>query len=67
MLKESGLVRKASKWSEVKKNLDTDPRYKQVESSSQKEEWFKDYQKGLPVENSVNYLLLQLIVYSDSN
>lgn len=53
LLKEQTTIRKYSKWSDVKKTIDADPRYKHVDSSSQKEEWFKDYIKALPDEDSV--------------
>jgi transcription elongation regulator 1 len=47
MLKEtSGLDRNAS-WSSTKKRLDSDPRYKAVESSSRREDWFRDYIRTL--------------------
>jgi len=44
MLKErSDIVDRHSHWSDVRKALDTDSRYKAVESSSQKEDWFLDH------------------------
>merc|ERR1712062_123335 len=44
MLKEKlDIVDRHSHWSDVKKALDSDPRYKAVESSSQKEDWFLDH------------------------
>merc|ERR1712038_721134 len=44
MLKEkTDIVDRHSHWSDVKKALDSDPRYKAVESSSQKEDWFLDH------------------------
>merc|ERR1712203_744647 len=44
MLKErSDIVDRHSHWSDVKKALDTDSRYKAVESSGQKEDWFLDH------------------------
>merc|ERR1711994_1180199 len=44
MLKErSDIVDRHSHWSDVKKVLEADSRYKVVESSSQKEDWFLDH------------------------
>merc|ERR1711997_561491 len=43
MLKESSGVDRHSHWSDVKKTLEGDSRYKAVESSSQKEDWFLDH------------------------
>ncbi|ROT77294.1 Transcription elongation regulator 1, partial [Penaeus vannamei] len=42
MLKEADIDRH-SRWSDVKRKLDSDPRYKAVESSVQREDWFRDY------------------------
>merc|ERR1711993_216566 len=42
-LKESSGVDRHSHWSDVKKTLEGDSRYKAVESSSQKEDWFLDH------------------------
>lgn len=44
MLKESQ-VTKSSSWSEIKRTIDRDPRYRAVDSSSKREDWFRDYQK----------------------
>merc|ERR1719273_1621442 len=44
MLKErSDIVDRHAHWSDVKKVLESDTRYKAVESSSQKEDWFLDH------------------------
>ncbi|OQV13281.1 Transcription elongation regulator 1 [Hypsibius exemplaris] len=43
----SGLNRK-SHWSDVKKKFRDDPRYERVDSSNQREEWFREYAKTLP-------------------
>uniref|UniRef100_A0A914VS59 Transcription elongation regulator 1 n=2 Tax=Plectus sambesii TaxID=2011161 RepID=A0A914VS59_9BILA len=48
---QEGLTRK-SKWSDVKKKIDHDPRYKQIDSSSTREEWFKEFAKTLPEETN---------------
>ena len=46
MLKEMDLD-KHSRWSETKKKIDGESRYKAVESSSRREDWFRDYIKNL--------------------
>lgn len=43
LLKETEAIDRHSHWSEVKKTVDSDPRYKAVESSSQREDWFLDH------------------------
>ena len=43
LLKETEAIDRHSHWSEVKKTVDADPRYKAVESSSQREDWFLDH------------------------
>ena len=50
LLKESPDVDRHSRWSEVKKKLDGDPRYKAVESSLQREDWFREHIKALKEE-----------------
>ncbi|KFD69869.1 hypothetical protein M514_06116, partial [Trichuris suis] len=52
LLKEQPNVKKRSRWSEVKKTISQDARYRQVESSSMREDWFRDYCKSLPSDNS---------------
>ncbi|KAK8726208.1 hypothetical protein OTU49_010422, partial [Cherax quadricarinatus] len=42
MLKEADIDRH-SRWSDVKRKVDNDPRYKIVESGVQREDWFRDY------------------------
>merc|ERR1712071_497296 len=42
MLKEADIDR-YSRWSDVKRKVDGDPRYKLVESGVQREDWFRDY------------------------
>ncbi|CAD5114244.1 DgyrCDS3385 [Dimorphilus gyrociliatus] len=51
LLREENLD-KHSKWSEVKKKIDTDHRYKAIESSSRKEDWFKDFIKTIKADSS---------------
>lgn len=43
LLKDTETIDRHSEWSEVKKQIDSDPRYKVVESSSQREDWFLDH------------------------
>ncbi|UYV78992.1 TCERG1 [Cordylochernes scorpioides] len=45
---ESKNLAKHSHWSDVKKQLHSDPRYKAVESSSQREDWFREFINKLP-------------------
>ena len=47
MLGESDAITERSQWRKMKILFDRDPRYKAVESSSQREEWFRDYVKEL--------------------
>lgn len=43
LLKEQKNLDKHSRWSDVKKSLAEDARYRAVDSSSQREEWFKEH------------------------
>ena len=47
LLKEQSYLERHSRWSESKKKIDSDPRYKAVDSSSRLEDWFRDYVKTL--------------------
>ncbi|GFO13671.1 transcription elongation regulator 1, partial [Plakobranchus ocellatus] len=47
LLKETPGIERNSKWSDVKKKINSDPRYDAVDSSSRREDWFKDYVKNL--------------------
>lgn len=47
LLKETSDIDRQSKWSDIKKKIDSDPRYKAVDSSSRREDWFKDYARTL--------------------
>ena len=47
LLKETTDIDKHARWSDVKRKIDSDPRYKAVDSSSRREDWFKDYIKTL--------------------
>jgi transcription elongation regulator 1 len=42
LLREHADIDRHSRWSDVKKRLDMDPRYKAVESSSAREDWFRE-------------------------
>lgn len=50
MLKECKDVDRHSRWSDVKKKLDSDPRYKAVDGSSTREDYFRDFIKILKDE-----------------
>ena len=43
MLGESEAITERSQWKKMKSFFDRDTRYKAVESSTQREEWFKEY------------------------
>ncbi|KAH3791103.1 hypothetical protein DPMN_169314, partial [Dreissena polymorpha] len=51
LLKETSDIERHSRWSDIKRKIDSDPRYKAVESSSRREDWFKDYVKTLDEES----------------
>ncbi len=52
LLKESSaIVDRHSHWSDVKKQLDSDPRYKAVDSGRQREDWFHDHLHDLKEEH----------------
>ncbi|XP_037088891.1 transcription elongation regulator 1-like, partial [Pollicipes pollicipes] len=50
MLREDKLVNHHAHWSDVKKRLDSDARYRAVESSGQREDWFRDHVHDLKEE-----------------
>lgn len=50
LLRENSDIDRHARWSDVKKKLDSDVRYKAVDSSSQKEDWFREYCKILKDE-----------------
>lgn len=54
MLREQSDVDRHSHWSDVKRKVDSDARYKAVDSSSQREEWFREYCKILKEEKKRN-------------
>ena len=47
LLKETSGLDRHSRWSDTKKRLDSDARYKAVDSSSRREDYFRDYVKSL--------------------
>ena len=47
LLKEQSDLDRHSRWSETKKKIDSDSRYKAVDSSTRREDWFRDYVKTL--------------------
>lgn len=55
MLKEFIELTRHSSWTRTKDKLASDPRYKAVESSSKREDWFRDYIRHLDVEVSLSY------------
>lgn len=51
LLKEQKSLDKHSRWGDVKKSVSDDHRYKAVDSSSMREEWFKEYVNKLSRDN----------------
>ena len=51
LLKETTELDRHSRWTDVKKKLDSDPRYKAVDSSTRREDWFKDYVRAIEKVN----------------
>lgn len=47
LLKEQKGISRHSHWSDLKRKIDSDPRYKSVDSSSRREEWFREYVKKI--------------------
>ena len=56
LLKETTEIDKHTRWSDIKRKIDSDPRYKAVDSSSRREDWFKDYIKTLEEVRSDMFL-----------
>lgn len=54
MLKEMKNLHRHSSWTETKKLIENDPRYKAVESSSKREDYFRDHCKYLDSKSSHN-------------
>jgi hypothetical protein len=67
LLKDTSDIDRHSRWSDIKRKIDSDPRYKAVDSSSRREDWFKDYVKNLDdVSISpcfVKYLMIRIDIY----
>ncbi|KAA3677206.1 transcription elongation regulator 1 [Paragonimus westermani] len=47
LLKEQKYLSRHSHWGDIKRRIDTDPRYKAVDSSSRREDWFRDFIRKL--------------------
>ena len=47
MLSESETIHERSQWRKVKSSFDHDPRYKAVEDSGTREEWFSEHVQSL--------------------
>ena len=47
LLRETPGFDRHTRWSDFKKRINSDPRYEAVESSSRREDWFKEYAKNL--------------------
>jgi len=62
LLKETSDLDRHSRWSDVKKKLDSDPRYKAVDSSTRREDLFKDYIRT--IEKVILKNLLLFLYYS---
>jgi len=54
LLKETTELDRHSRWTDIKKKLDEDPRYKAVDSSTRREDWFKDYVRAIEKVNLAN-------------
>lgn len=50
MLREQPDIDRHSRWQDVKKKIDSDARYKCVDSSTLREDWFREYLKVLKEE-----------------
>ena len=59
LLKDTPDIHRNSNWEDAKHKLDSDPRYVAVNSSPKREEWFKEYIKGLV--GAINYLTFPLL------
>ncbi len=54
MLGESEAITERSQWRKMKTLFDKDTRYKAVEGSTQREEWFKEFVAGLSSQSNPN-------------
>lgn len=50
LLREHNDIDRHTRWGDIKKKLDSDPRYKAVESSTAREDWFREHVKILKEE-----------------
>ncbi len=53
MLGESEAITERSQWRKIKNLFDKDMRYKAVEGSAQREEWFAEFLAGLTSQNNL--------------
>lgn len=49
-MREQSDIDRHSRWQDVKKKIDSDPRYKCVDSSTLREDWFREHLKVLKEE-----------------
>lgn len=63
MLNEVPGINRKSHWSDVKKKVRGDPRYERIDSSNQREEWFREHVKTLAKkkEKEVRHGFVQII------
>ena len=57
LLAETSSITKKSHWADVKKLIREDPRYERVDSSNQREEWFKEHLKTLVKKKDVKEVI----------
>ena len=55
LLADTPDITRDSKWADVKHKIDQDPRYQAVDSSHQREDWFKEYVKNKAVSCSLEW------------
>ena len=55
MLEESEAITERSQWKKMKALFDRDPRYKAVESSVQREEWFLEHVRSISSRADPNH------------
>lgn len=61
LLKETSGIDRHTRYSDIKKKINSDPRYEAVESSSRREEWYKEYIRNLSEVSFKDPLSFQLI------
>ena len=57
LLRDTPDITRHSKWNDVKRKIDHDPRFKAVDSSARREDWFKDYVRDLGVCLGQNFFI----------